>query len=150
MKLPLAIGMALGTGGGLALALLLLHAGASRRTWAKTTVQPGGFQEASITINGRYQPETIQIVQGLPVRLHFYRKEDNPCSERIVFAGFGIDRRLPPFQETTVEFLPVATGTFLFTCQWGMYRGKLVVTAPSDRPRANQLGTLRGTRGGHE
>lgn len=96
-------------------------------------LSPEGYQEARIVINGRYRPALVRVQQGIPVRIRFLRREDNPCSERVVFAGFGIDRRLPAFQETTVEFVPTSTGTFLFTCQWGMYRGRLVVMAPGRR-----------------
>ena len=59
----------------------------------------------------------------------FIRLKDEPCSERVIFSGVEVDRRLPAFHETTVEFTPEALGTYLFTCQWGMYRGKLIVTS---------------------
>ncbi|MBI2872546.1 MAG: cupredoxin domain-containing protein [Chloroflexi bacterium] len=101
---------------------------------------PTGYQEARVVINGRYRPDTIRVQQGVPVRVRFLRREEDPCSERVVFAGFGIDRRLAAFQETTVEFLPTAPGTFLFTCQWGMYRGRLVVTAARGRLKGGQPG----------
>ena len=106
------------------------------RRAGRATITPEGRQEATITINGRYHPDTIHVERGIPVRLHFLRKEDNPCSERVVFSAFGVDRRLPAFQETIVEFVPVSIGTFLFTCQWGMYRGKLVVMASRGRTKA--------------
>lgn len=112
-----------------ALVLVLVLAGRLRHSSARAILSQDGYQEATIVINGRYQPDTIGVAQGVPVRLHFLRREDNPCSERVVFSAYGVDRRLPAFQETTVEFLPTAPGTVLFTCQWGMYRGKLVVVA---------------------
>ena len=91
-----------------------------------------GLVAGATIINGRYRPDTLRLRQGIPVRIHFLRREDNPCSERVIFSKFGVDRRLPPFQKTTVEFVPTATGTFLFTCQWGMYRGKLEVAKAQD------------------
>ena len=123
---------------GAALVVVALMAYGHLRTQRaeRATITPEGRQEATITIHGRYHPDTIHVVQGMPVRLHFLRKEDNPCSERVVFSTFGVDRRLPAFQETIVEFVPFSTGTFLFTCQWGMYRGKLVVMASRGRTKA--------------
>ncbi|MBF8266556.1 MAG: copper-translocating P-type ATPase [Dehalococcoidia bacterium] len=115
---------------GLLVARLHLH----HRQRASLTVD--GYQKARVVINGRYRPDMLRVQQGVPVRLRFLRREDNPCSERVIFAGFGIDRRLPAFQETTVEFVPTVAGTFLFTCQWGMYRGSLVVTAPRGGPKS--------------
>lgn len=88
-----------------------------------------GYQEATIIINGRYHPDSLHVAEGIPVRLHFVRREDNPCSERVIFSGLPVDRRLPPFKDTVVEFTPRTPGIFLFTCEWGMYRGKLVVRA---------------------
>ncbi len=96
-----------------------------------------GFQEATISINGRYRPGVIKVRQGVPLRLRFLREEDNPCSERVIFSGLGIDRRLPAFHETTVEFVPTTAGTYLFTCQLGMYRGELVVT-PANRSHGKE------------
>lgn len=113
-----------------ALVLALILAGRLGRNSPQAIRSQDGYQEATIIISGRYRPDTIWVALGVPVRLHFLRREDNPCSERVVFSAFGVDRRLPAFQETTVEFVPAAPGTFLFTCQWGMYRGKLVVMAP--------------------
>lgn len=125
-------------------ALGLLLARRLRRVQSQAVLSPEGYQEARVTINGRYRPDVLRVQQGVPVRIRFLRSEDNPCSERVVFAGFGIDRRLPAFQETTVEFVPTTAGTFLFTCQWGMYRGRLVVTPARGRPKAVQ--TVKASR----
>jgi plastocyanin domain-containing protein len=104
---------------------------------------PDGFQEARIIIDGGYHPDHICVTLGIPVRLHIWRGEDNPCSQRILFSGIGVERRLPSFQETVIEFLPPAAGTFLFTCQWGIYRGKLVVVPPRGRLPA-AAGPIKG------
>lgn len=110
------------------LAGILLAAMRTRRARNRAYLSPDGYQEVCVTINGKYRPNTLEVRQGIPVRIRFLRQENNPCSERVVFSAFGIDRRLPAFRETLLEFVPSAAGTFLFTCQLGMYRGKLVVT----------------------
>jgi plastocyanin domain-containing protein len=148
MVVPVAVAI-----GGLAaaLGLLLAYGHLRMRKAARAALSPKGYQEARVTINGRYHPDTVRVQQGIPVRIRFLREEDNPCSERVVFSHFGVDRRLPAFQETAVEFVPTAIGTFLFTCQWGMYRGKLVVTpargrlktAPTIRPEEKPGGGQR-------
>ena len=101
-----------------------------RKTRVRAVQDPGGYQAASITVKGRYYPEVVEVEQGVPTRLHFIRDEDVECSERVIFAGVGVDRRLLPFQETTIEFVPREQGEFLFTCQRGVYRGTLVVKPP--------------------
>ena len=119
----------------------------SRRLWppasAMAAMSIDGYQEMVVTVKGRYRPHTIRVVQNVPVRLRFLRLEDAPCSERVVFASYAIDRRLPPFQESVVEFVPSETGSFLFTCEWGMYRGTLVV-APQKEARSIEARTLPG------
>lgn len=84
-------------------------------------------------VHNGYEPRTLEVMQGVPVRLHFQRDEDTECSERVVFSDIGIDRRLPAFRETTIEFTPRQAGTFLFTCHLGMYRGTLIVLPSKSR-----------------
>ena len=100
----------------------------------RAVLNDAGYQEARVTIKGRYEPDVVEVLQGVPARLRFFRNEDDPCSERVIFAGIGLERRLPAFKETTIEFVPETCGTFLFTCHMGMFRGKLVV-----RPRTGRV-----------
>ncbi len=87
----------------------------------------GGVQEAIITVKGGYTPDVIIVKAGRPVRLVFERLEASPCSERVVFKDFNISRLLPEGERVTVEFTPERAGEYEFTCQMGMYRGRLVV-----------------------
>jgi plastocyanin domain-containing protein len=87
----------------------------------------GGVQEVRITVKGGYTPDTVVVRAGKPVRLLFYRDETADCSERLVLEGFGVDRPLPAFQTTAVEFTPSAAGEFLFRCGLDTMKGLLVV-----------------------
>ena len=109
----------------------------ARRGTVRARLGHSGFQEARVTIRGRYQPATVSVAQGVPVRLRFFRDEDTPCSEHVIFAGIGIERRLPAFKETVVEFVPEEPGEFLFTCEMGMFRGRLIVS-PDKRSARRQ------------
>lgn len=96
-----------------------------------------GVQEIHVTVKGGYTPDTIVVQAGRPVRLQFYRDETADCSERVVFEQLGIDRTLPAFQTTTVEFTPPAPGEVPFRCGMNMLKGTLVVQpAGTDRARA--------------
>lgn len=121
-----------------------------RRERVRAVHKPGGYQVACITVRGRYRPEIVEVEEGVPLRLHFIRDEDDPCSERVVFSGVGVDRRLPPFQETTIEFVPREEGAFLFTCQRGMYRGTLVVKASRGARRSLSRNAARAGIGRRE
>ncbi len=84
---------------------------------------------ARVRVRGGYEPDTVFARAGQPLRIVFRREETAPCSERVVFPFFGRSAMLPPFQDVTLELLPEETGEYEFTCQLGMLRGRLIVTA---------------------
>ncbi|MFA5786094.1 MAG: cupredoxin domain-containing protein [Actinomycetota bacterium] len=86
-----------------------------------------GYQETMVLVKGGYSPSTLVVRAGKPVRLNFRREESSPCSEMVVFADLGKSANLPEGQIVPVEFLPKEAGTFEFTCQMGMLRGRLIV-----------------------
>ena len=96
-----------------------------------------GVQEIRVRVKGGYSPDTILVQAGKPVRLLFYRDETADCSERVVFEQFGIDRALPPFQTTPIEFTPPEPVEYPFRCGMSMLKGLLVVEpAGADRRAA--------------
>ena len=99
----------------------------SARQTASAVSSSSGMQEVDITVKGGYSPDVIEVERGKPVQLHFYRDEENSCSEEVLMPDFSIRRELPAFQTTLVELLPKEAGRFVFTCGMGMLRGTLVV-----------------------
>jgi plastocyanin domain-containing protein len=86
----------------------------------------GGTQEITVAVRGGYDPATIRVKAGRPVRLVFDRQETSGCSEEVVFGDFGIRRFLPAHQKTVVEITPATPGTYEFTCGMSMLRGRVV------------------------
>jgi len=86
-----------------------------------------GVQEIAVLVSGGYDPSTIQVHAGTPVRLLFDRRETNPCSEEIVIPAFGVRKFLPANAKTAVEFTPTTPGTYDFSCGMGMLHGRVVV-----------------------
>lgn len=86
----------------------------------------GGVQEVTVVVRGGYEPSTIRVQSGVPVRLKFDRQETSGCSEEVVFPDFGIRRFLPAFKTTTLEVTPDHPGTYEFTCGMSMLRGRLI------------------------
>jgi plastocyanin domain-containing protein len=109
---------------GAVVALILARATRRRAQPAYLTARG---QEAEVIVNGSYRPAVVAVRKGVPVRLRFVRLDDNPCSERVIFEGFRVNRALAPYAATEVELLPDKAGEYLFTCQMGMYQGWLVV-----------------------
>ena len=85
------------------------------------------IQEVEITVEGGYEPGTIELKAGVPARLIFHRIETASCSEEVVIPDFGIRQKLPAHKKTAVEFTPDKPGRYSFTCGMGMLRGTLVV-----------------------
>jgi len=112
---------------GIVLSALILWYFFGPKPRVSAQVADGGVQEVRVTVKGGYSPDVIVVKQGAPVKLDFYRDETASCSEEIVFGDFGIARRLPAFETTTIEFTPEEPGEFTFTCGMNMMRGKLVV-----------------------
>jgi len=113
--------------GGAALIALILWYFFGERGAVAATAGAGGVQEVNVTVKGGYSPDVIEVRQGRPVRLNFYRDEDSSCSEQVVFGDFGVARNLPAYKTTPVEFTPDRPGEFTFTCSMNMLRGRLVV-----------------------
>ncbi len=97
----------------------------------------GGTQEVTVVVKGGYDPDTIFVEAGRPVRLHFYRDETAECSERVVFEHFGIDESLPAFQTTTIEFTPSRAGDYPFRCGMSILSGRVVAQVGRDEAQAN-------------
>lgn len=101
------------------------RAGASAAS-AVAVAPASGIAEVTIAVHGGYDPSTVRVTAGAPVRLVFDRQETNGCSEELVIPDFGIRRFLPAFQKTTIEITPPKAGTYEFTCGMSMLRGRVV------------------------
>jgi plastocyanin domain-containing protein len=98
-----------------------------RAKGVRAVVSSGGYQEQMVLVKGGYTPDVIVVEAGKPVRLNFVRQESASCSEMVLFPAFNKSATLPEGQTVPVEFLPKDRGEFEFSCQMGMFRGKLIV-----------------------
>lgn len=87
----------------------------------------GNRQEATIVVKGGYTPDVIIVERGKPLRLNFLRQETAACSEMVLFPDFNKSAKLPTGEKVPIEFLPEKPGEYEFSCQMGMFRGKLIV-----------------------
>ena len=88
-------------------------------------------------VKGGYHPDVIPVEAGRPVRLVFYRDETAECTERVVFEALEIDRELPPFQKTAIEFTPYEPGDYHFRCGKSVIRGRVVAEVGREGARSN-------------
>jgi Cu+-exporting ATPase len=101
------------------------------------TAPPGALQEIRVLVKGGYDPDTITVEAGRPVRLLFYRDEEDECSERLIFEHFKIERELPAFETTSIEFTPPEPGDYPFHCGLSVMRGRVVAQVGRESARAN-------------
>jgi P-type Cu+ transporter len=98
-----------------------------QRRQEAAVVGTSGEQEVTITVKGAYQPNAITVQAGKPVALTFDRQEDVECSRFVTIDGLNIRQDLPAHQQTTIRFTPQKPGELAFTCDMGMYQGRLIV-----------------------
>lgn len=90
----------------------------------------GRLDGQRVTVCGGYEPAEVHVAAGQPTRLTFFRAEEEPCSEHVVFPDFGLSIALPPYRDVEVELPASAPGVHEFTCEMEMLRGRLVVDEP--------------------
>jgi plastocyanin domain-containing protein len=83
-----------------------------------------------ITVDGGYEPATIRVPAGQPVRLLFDRRDTSSCSEEVVFPDFGIRQFLPTGKTTPIDITPPKPGKYEFMCGMSMLHGT-VIAEPS-------------------
>jgi len=85
-----------------------------------------GTPSVTVVVDGGYEPATIRVRAGEPVKLVFDRRDTSSCTEEIVLPDFGIRKFLPTGQRTTIELTPPNPGTYDFMCGMSMLHGRLV------------------------
>ncbi len=75
---------------------------------------------------GIYQPASIQVPLNQEITLRFIRQDPSPCAETVIFNTLDINKSLPLNQPTDIKLTLIKPGEYEFTCQMGMYRGKLI------------------------
>jgi plastocyanin domain-containing protein len=76
--------------------------------------------------DGTYQPAAVEVVAGQPLSLRFVRHDATPCAEKVVFISLGISAELPLGRMQDIHLPALKPGMYEFTCQMGMYRGRLI------------------------
>lgn len=86
-----------------------------------------GVQEANVLVESGFQPASIVVKVGRPVRLNFTRSKTSACGEEVIIPAFNQRVQLPVDQTIKVELKPSQPGEYEFTCDKNVCRGKLIV-----------------------
>lgn len=84
-------------------------------------------QQITITVDGGYSPDHIELTWGKPVRLSFIRKDPSSCLETVILPDFHRSVALPLNQTTVVDLPAPSPGKYGFHCGMNLYRGTLIV-----------------------
>lgn len=117
----------------------------------RARIHAGGDQVVDVLINGGYHPDSIVALAGRPLRLTFWRRDEDACFERVVFSSPHIDRRISLAGFTTIDLPSQPAGEVRFTCGMGRYRGRIQLVSESSpsllgrvRSRAMRVATWTG------
>jgi plastocyanin domain-containing protein len=77
--------------------------------------------------DGVYKPAYIQVERNRQITLRFTRRDASPCAEIVIFNSLNISQQLPLNRPIDIKLQLENPGEYEFTCQMGMYRGKLMV-----------------------
>lgn len=121
---PLSLRLAV-TAGGLGLIGLELWWFLFSRPQARRANLAGSLQEITITVDGGYEPDHVEVEAGRPVRLNFVRRDPSSCLETVILPDFRRSVDLPLNNTTTVDLPASSPGEYPFHCGMNMYRGVL-------------------------
>lgn len=108
------------------------HEGAARTSpAAKSTSAPAARNgvhtvELAVTSKG-FEPATVKVKAGQPVRLVVTRKTDKTCATELVLADLGINQPLPLDTPVTVEFTPSESGSLRYACAMDHISGIITI-----------------------
>lgn len=83
-------------------------------------------QRVTVVVKGAYSPNIINAKVGIPLTIVFDRQEDTACSKKVILKDFDIAEELPDFGQKEITVTPKAPGEYQFSCEMGMYQGKIV------------------------
>ncbi len=89
------------------------------------TAKPG--ETIKIKVSTSYEPKSIKVKKGEPVKMEFTRIDDKNCGDELVFPKLNIKKTLPVGEPVLVEFTPTESGDLAFQCGMEMMKGKIVV-----------------------
>lgn len=84
-------------------------------------------QKVTVLVKGAYSPNIIKAIVGKPLTILFDRQEDSDCSKKVIINDFNISVEIPDFGQKEITITPQAPGSYPFSCEMGMYQGKIEV-----------------------
>lgn len=87
---------------------------------------PSGAIKVAVSSKG-FEPATIRVNKGEPIKLAFTRQDANNCASEVIFSKLNLRRNLPVGKTVVVDLTPTDDGELDFACGMGMFKGKVIV-----------------------
>lgn len=84
-------------------------------------------QKINVTVAGGYQPEVVNLKQGIPAEITFTRTKEQGCLDVVHSKDLNFEKQLPLNVAQTVNIDTDKTGEFNFSCGMDMFGGKVVI-----------------------
>ena len=95
--------------------------------WAGAAPAEPREQRVTIQVTGKgFEPATVKVKAGTPVRLIVTRKTDRTCATDLVIERYGIKKSLPLNRTVEVVLTPRKRGEIRYACAMNMIAGKLI------------------------
>lgn len=104
----------------------VFNVGAGETATAENAPVPADAVKVTVSSAG-FEPSSVSVKKGQPVKLAFFRKDANNCASEVVFEKLNVKKSLPAGKTTVVEINPQEAGELGFACGMGMFKGKVVV-----------------------
>lgn len=74
-----------------------------------------------------YEPASMTVQAGRPIKLRFLRTSENVCGTEVMFPSLDLKRALPLNQPVDIELTPSKSGEVAFVCDMNMLKGTIIV-----------------------
>jgi len=85
------------------------------------------IQKVNITVAGGYQPNVVDLEQGVPAEITFTRTNTQGCLDVVHSKDLNFETELPLNEAQTVNIPTDKAGEFDFSCGMDMFSGKVVI-----------------------
>lgn len=110
-----------------AIGLIIWWFFAKPKSEAVVAESDGKHQTVTITVNGGYTPQKVELQQGLPATLVFHRRDPSHCLEEVVLPDFGVQTKLPLNKDFAIKIQPDTPGRYTYSCGMHMFFGEVIV-----------------------
>jgi plastocyanin domain-containing protein len=109
-------------------AVFLAAAGLAASPASAAAPDAKDVQVIAVTVTSKgFEPSSVTVKKGTPVKLVVTRKTERTCATEIVMKDFGVNQPLPLEKPVTVVVNPKGPGQYRFACGMNMIAGTLTV-----------------------